>query len=86
MKRKVIKLNENDIHRITNKVINEQYSDTDVNDLSSCISCLKKVKYGIGVSEIIQWLNDKDIDYNRWSDLDIYIYYLENYDENDELA
>lgn len=81
MKKKVVKLNETDIHRIVNTVINEQYPDNDINDLSSCISCLKKLKHGVGLSEIIKWLNEKDINYHNWSDLDIYIFYLENHEE-----
>lgn len=42
-----------------------------------CLSCLKKVNNGIHRQEIISWFNENDIDYFNMTDLDMYIYYIE---------
>jgi hypothetical protein len=38
----------------------------------------KSLKSAINFQDVIQFLNDKDVDYHNWRDLDMIIYYLEN--------
>jgi hypothetical protein len=42
------------------------------------LESLKIVRSGIQFQNIVEWLNDNNIDYSNWSDLDMYIYYIEN--------
>lgn len=41
---------------------------------------LKKIRSAIPLQNVIEWLNDTEIDYSHWSELDMYIYYIENCD------
>lgn len=45
---------------------------------------LKEVRSGINMQNVIQFLNDKDVDYIGWSDVDMIIWYIENYVDEDE--
>ena len=70
-------LTENDLTRIVGRVINED-EDEDTTDYMDCLDCLKKVNNRINRRELIRWFNDNDIDYYNMSDLEMYIYYIEN--------
>lgn len=41
------------------------------------LTCAKKLQ-SINFKDVIQFLNDKDVDYSNWRDLDMIVYYLEN--------
>jgi hypothetical protein len=41
---------------------------------------LKNIRSAIPLQNVIEWLNDIEIDYSNWSELDMYIYYIENED------
>lgn len=43
-----------------------------------CLASLKKVNNGIHRQDVILWFNENDIDYFNMSDLEMYIYYIEN--------
>jgi len=42
------------------------------------ISVLKQVNFQLNRNEIILWLNENDVDYFNWNDIEMIIYYLEN--------
>jgi len=52
----------------------------DISILKYANSILKNYKDGPIWNDIIKTLNNEEIDYHFWSDIDILIYYLENYD------
>jgi len=47
-------------------------------DLSKYLPALKELKSKLSLQEVVSWLNDNNVDYYGWSDLDMYIYYIEN--------
>ena len=55
-----------------------------INDrLKQYLPALKAVKSIVPLQNVIEWLNDyTEIDYSNWSDLDMYIYYIENCNED----
>ncbi len=75
--KKIIRLTESDLTRIVRRVIKED-EDEDTTDYMDCLDCLKKVNNRINRRELIRWFNDNDVDYYNMSDLDMYIYYIEN--------
>ena len=46
-------------------------------DIKNCLESLKMVRSSIPFQDIVNWLNEKDIDYIGMSDLDMYIHYIE---------
>lgn len=56
------------------------FEDSFTDNLKQYLPALKAVKSLIPLQNVIEWLNDMEIDYTTWSDLDMYIYYIENYD------
>lgn len=49
-----------------------------MNEFLDCLDSLRKVKNLINKTEMIIWFNEKDIDYYNMSDLEMYIFYIEN--------
>ena len=47
------------------------------------LSTLKRLNSGIGRQTVIEWFNEQDIDYFYMTDLDMYIYYIENANEEE---
>lgn len=74
---KTVRLTESDLTRIVKRVIKED-EDEDTTEYMDCLDCLKKVNNRINRRELIRWFNDNDVDYYNMSDLDMYIYYIEN--------
>jgi hypothetical protein len=56
------------------------------NDLKSYIPYLVKVNNALNISNVIYWLNEKNVDYENMNDLEMYIYYLEHYEDEDDDA
>jgi len=54
-----------------------QYSQ-DTSEYLDCLDSLKKVNSEIFQEEILLWFNDNDIEYFHMTDLELYIYYIEN--------
>jgi len=50
----------------------------DTSEYLDCLDSLKKVNRGIFREEILLWFNDNDIEYFYMTDLELYIYYIEN--------
>jgi hypothetical protein len=55
------------------------------NDLKSYIPYLIKVNNALNMSNVIYWLNEKNVDYENMNDLEMYIYYLENFEDEDAI-
>jgi hypothetical protein len=51
--------------------------------LKNDLDALKRVNSGIHKQSVIEWFNEQDIDYFRMSDLEMYIYYIENANEEE---
>ena len=68
----------NDIIIKESKKFDYELEDVDFNELKDCLSSLKKVKQFIPREELIVWFNENDIDYYTMSDLEMYIYIIEN--------
>lgn len=47
-------------------------------ELKDCLEALKLVNNRVTKQDVIQYLNDNDVDYYDWNDLEMYIYYIEN--------
>jgi hypothetical protein len=60
------------------KPINEMAINQTKLNYSQYLSPLKELKSKLSLKEVINWLNDNNVDYYGWSDLDMYIYYIEN--------
>ena len=52
--------------------------ELDLSELKDCLPYLKKVNNFIIKQNVINWFNQKDIDYYNMGDLDMYIYYIEH--------
>lgn len=52
--------------------------DNEEQKLKKYIPILKKINNTIHRQELINWFNENDVDYFNMSDLDMYIYYIEN--------
>lgn len=50
----------------------------DGKEFEECLPYLKKVNNLISRSELINWFNENDIDYFNKTDIEMYIYYIEN--------
>jgi len=48
------------------------------------VQALERINSAIDKQTIIQWMNDEDVDYYNFSDLDMYIYYIKNANLEDE--
>lgn len=57
--------------------------ESNLNTLVQANTLLKQYKDGPMLNSIITRLNQDDVDYTNWTDLDIIIYYLENYADED---
>jgi len=56
-------------------------------NLRQYLPALKAVKSIIPLQNVIEWLNENtEIDYTNWSDLDMYIYYIENFKDDDGIS
>ncbi len=51
--------------------------------MQELINSLKEAQSIISKQELIQVLNDNDVEYYHWSDIQMYIYYLENLHKED---
>ena len=51
--------------------------EIDTSEFVDCLDALKKVDAGIHRQELILWFNENNIDYFNMSDLQMYIYYIE---------
>ena len=51
-----------------------------LNNNSKYLPALKAVRT-IPLATIVDWFNNTDVDYSNWSDLDMYIYYIEHSNE-----
>ena len=49
-----------------------------IESLLGDLEALKRINSEIGRQEVIQWFNDNDIDYFHMTDIDMYIYYIQN--------
>ena len=49
-----------------------------IESLLGDLEALKRINSEIGRQQVIQWFNDKDIDYLHMTDIDMYIYYIQN--------
>jgi hypothetical protein len=57
--------------------MSENINEHDMSEFSDCLIYLKKVKNNINRNDLIIWLNENDVDYYHWTDLEMYIYYIE---------
>jgi hypothetical protein len=51
------------------------------NGFKQYIPILKSIQSSIPLQNVIEYLNDTEIDYSHWSELQMYIYYIENSEE-----
>ena len=56
----------------------ENQHSQDTSEYLDCLDSLKKVNSEIFQEEILLWFNDNDIEYFHMTDLELYIYYIEN--------
>lgn len=59
------------------------YMDEKISVLKSANSILKFYKDSPIWNDVIRFINEKDVDYCTWNDIDILIYYLSNKPEED---
>lgn len=58
---------------------NEDEYETGVSsEMKDLLPALKKVSANIPMRDVINYLNDKDVDYYGWTDLQMIIYYIEH--------
>ena len=58
---------------------NEDEDETAVSsEMKELLPALKKVLDNIPMRDVINYLNDKDVDYYGWTDLQMIIYYIEH--------
>jgi hypothetical protein len=57
--------------------MSKNINEHDMSEFSDCLKYLKKVKNNINRNDLIIWLNENDVDYYHWTDLEMYIYYIE---------
>jgi hypothetical protein len=80
---KVIKINETELKRITQLVLEELSDDVTFDDLQS----LKKIKNRVQREEVINWFNENDIEYFYMNDMEMYIMYIEkNMEDSEDLG
>ncbi len=80
---KVIKINETELKRLTQLVLEELSDDVTFDDLQS----LKKIKNRVQREEVINWFNENDVDYYTMDDLEMYIMYIEkNMEDSEDLG
>jgi len=60
--------------------INEKYMA--IESLLKDLDSLKKINSEISRQNVIQWFNDNDIDYYHMTDIEMYIQYIQQADEN----
>jgi hypothetical protein len=51
------------------------------NGFKQYIPILKSIQSSIPLQNVIEYLNDTEIDYSHWSELQMYIYYITNSEE-----
>jgi hypothetical protein len=64
------------------KLFEDTYSDR----LKQYLPVLKSLRSTIPLQNVIEWLNGTEIDYANWGELDMYIYYIENFKEEQDLG
>ena len=56
--------------------------DMAIESLLKDLDSLKKINSEISRQNVIQWFNDNDIDYYYMTDIEMYIQYIQQADEN----
>jgi hypothetical protein len=59
--------------------LNESISE--ISDLKKANDILRRYINGPEWNEVLRYLNEEDVEYGNWTDIEILIYYLENRDK-----